>query len=98
MENNANGKKPEMVDWYNPSQLLSTAVKTAISTVIGENADPRLITAADIGNIINPDFISLLFRFFKISVPVESVRVIEKSAVGHGGGYQSRVGVFADNC
>jgi len=46
MENNTNGKKPEMVDWYNPSQLLNTAVKTAISTVIGENADPRLVTAA----------------------------------------------------
>jgi len=46
MENNANGKKPEMVDWYNPSQLLKTAMKTAISTVIGENADPRLVTAA----------------------------------------------------
>jgi hypothetical protein len=33
----------KMTDWYNPSQLLDTAKKTAISTIIGENADPRLI-------------------------------------------------------
>ncbi len=49
MENNANGAKPEMVDWYNPSQLLNTAVKTTISTIVGENADPRLVTAAATG-------------------------------------------------
>ena len=46
-------EKPEeqqpMVDWYNPWQLLDTAKKTAISTIIGENADPRLVTAAATG-------------------------------------------------
>ena len=35
-----------MVGWYDPSQLLDTATKTVISTIIGENADPRLVTAA----------------------------------------------------
>ncbi len=38
-------KYPGMVDWYNPIQLLRTAKKTAISTIIGENADPRLVNA-----------------------------------------------------
>ncbi len=46
MKNEANDKKPKMVDWYNPSQLLNTGIKTAISTIIGENADPRLVNAA----------------------------------------------------
>jgi hypothetical protein len=36
----------EMVDWYNPWQLLDTGKKTVISTIIGENADPRLVSAA----------------------------------------------------
>jgi len=35
-----------MTDWYNPGQLLDTAKKTVISTIIGENADPRIVTAA----------------------------------------------------
>lgn len=39
-------KMTKMTDWYNPSQLLDTAKKTAISTIIGENADPRLVSAA----------------------------------------------------
>lgn len=39
-------EKPEMVEWYNPLQLLDTAKKTIISTIIGENADPRLVTAS----------------------------------------------------
>lgn len=42
---NAN-KKPKMVDWYDPRQLLDTARKTFISTTIGENADPRLVAAS----------------------------------------------------
>ncbi|MDQ3181531.1 MAG: hypothetical protein M3Q33_13550, partial [Acidobacteriota bacterium] len=36
-------EKPKMVEWYNPSQLKNTAIKTVISTIIGENADPRLV-------------------------------------------------------
>lgn len=36
----------KMVEWYNPSQLLNTGIKTAISTIIGENADPRLVAAS----------------------------------------------------
>jgi Calcineurin-like phosphoesterase len=39
-------KKAEMVDWYDPRQLLDTARKTFISTTIGENADPRLVAAS----------------------------------------------------
>ncbi|HEY0429637.1 MAG TPA: hypothetical protein VGC76_17785 [Pyrinomonadaceae bacterium] len=39
-------EKPEMVDWYDPRQLLDTARKTFISTTIGENADPRLVAAS----------------------------------------------------
>lgn len=35
----------KMVAWYSPKQLLDTGVKTVISTIIGENADPRLISA-----------------------------------------------------
>ena len=35
-----------MTDWYNPWQLIDTAKKTTISTIIGENADPRTVTAA----------------------------------------------------
>ena len=35
----------KMVDWYSPVQLLDTAGKTALSTIIGEYADPRLGTA-----------------------------------------------------
>lgn len=34
-----------MTPWYHPPQLLSTAKKTVISTIIGENADPRLVGA-----------------------------------------------------
>lgn len=39
-------EKPEMVNWYDPRQLLDTARKTFISTTIGENADPRLVAAS----------------------------------------------------
>ena len=39
-------EKAQMVDWYDPRQLLDTARKTFISTTIGENADPRLIAAS----------------------------------------------------
>jgi len=46
MTNKANPKTAQMTDWYNPLQLIDTAKKTAISTIIGENADPRLISAA----------------------------------------------------
>lgn len=35
-------KKLNMVGWYDPAQLLDTAKKTAISTTVGEFADPRL--------------------------------------------------------
>jgi hypothetical protein len=34
-------EKPPMVGWYDFSQLKVTAIKTAISTIIGEYADPR---------------------------------------------------------
>lgn len=39
-------EKPEMVNWYDPRQLIDTARKTFISTTIGENADPRLVAAS----------------------------------------------------
>jgi hypothetical protein len=39
-------EKPKMVNWYSPSQLKNTAIKTVISTIIGENADPRVIGAS----------------------------------------------------
>lgn len=35
-----------MTEWYNPKQLVNTGIKTAISTIIGENADPRLVSAS----------------------------------------------------
>ena len=35
-------EKLKMVGWYDPSQLLDTAKKTAISTTVGKFADPRL--------------------------------------------------------
>ncbi len=34
-------KKEKMVGWYDPGQLADTGKKTAISTIIGEYADPR---------------------------------------------------------
>lgn len=46
MANETKDNLPGMVDWYNPWQLLDTAKKTAISTIIGENADPRVVAAA----------------------------------------------------
>lgn len=47
MKNNATDTEmSKMTDWYNPLQLLDTGRKTVISTIIGENADPRLISAA----------------------------------------------------
>ncbi len=46
MSKNDPNERAEMVNWYSPSQLTDTAIKTIISTIIGENADPRLITAA----------------------------------------------------
>lgn len=46
MAKNEPFERAKMVEWYSPSQLKDTAVKTVISTIIGENADPRLITAA----------------------------------------------------
>ncbi|HQU84780.1 MAG TPA: metallophosphoesterase [Pyrinomonadaceae bacterium] len=39
-------KHEKMTEWYNPKQLLKTGIKTAISTIIGENADPRLVAAS----------------------------------------------------
>jgi hypothetical protein len=41
-----NAEMTEMTDWYNPTQLLDTAKKTMISTIIGANADPRLVSPA----------------------------------------------------
>ena len=41
MANTEKFEKPKMVGWYDFSQLRDTAIKTAISTVIGEYADPR---------------------------------------------------------
>ena len=38
-----------MVGWYNPTQLLETGKKTLISTIIGKNADPRLVAASTVG-------------------------------------------------
>ncbi|CAN5620219.1 hypothetical protein BH20ACI4_BH20ACI4_27550 [soil metagenome] len=46
MSENNPSERAQMVNWYSPSQLSDTAIKTVISTIIGENADPRLITAA----------------------------------------------------
>src|SRR5688500_5549587 len=46
MENKENYEKAKMVGWYDPTQLLKTGKKTVISTIIGENADPRLVNAA----------------------------------------------------
>ena len=39
-------EKAKMVEWYNPLQLKDTAIKTVISTIIGANADPRLVAAS----------------------------------------------------
>jgi len=36
-------EQAKMTEWYNPKQLLNTGVKNVISTIIGENADPRLV-------------------------------------------------------
>src|SRR5215204_530278 len=41
-----NDEMTKMTDWYNPTQLVDTAKKTMISTIIGANADPRLISPA----------------------------------------------------
>ena len=46
MADTKNGELPKMVEWYDPRQLLATARKTLISTVVGENADQRLVAAA----------------------------------------------------
>ncbi|HEX9930787.1 MAG TPA: hypothetical protein VGB02_19800 [Pyrinomonadaceae bacterium] len=35
-------KQAKMTGWYDPMQLLSTARKTVLSTLVGEYADPRL--------------------------------------------------------
>lgn len=35
----------DMVGWYDPGQLVNTGIMTAISTIIGEYADPRAGTA-----------------------------------------------------
>ena len=43
-------EKLKMVEWYSPTQLKDTAIKTIISTIIGENADPRLIAAVATAN------------------------------------------------
>lgn len=45
MNGTTNGRMP-MVDWYDPRQLIETGRKTAISSIVGENADPRLVNAA----------------------------------------------------
>src|ERR1043165_3900864 len=37
---------PKMVGWYDPAQLLDTAGKTVISTIVGENAAPPLPNAS----------------------------------------------------
>lgn len=45
MEKSKKDEMTRMVGWYDPSQLKDTAIKTVISTVIGANADPRLVAA-----------------------------------------------------
>src|SRR5215217_2177929 len=45
MASKENDEMTKMVGWYDPSQLKNTAIKTVISTVIGENADPCLVAA-----------------------------------------------------
>ncbi len=44
MSNATDYEGPPMVDWYDPSQLIDTGRKTAISSIVGENADPRLVS------------------------------------------------------
>ena len=46
MAKNDPKKRAGMVEWYSPWQLKDTAIMTVISTIIGENADPRLVSAA----------------------------------------------------
>src|SRR5437870_2456244 len=38
-------QRANMVGWYDPSQLVQTGVKVAVSTVFGRHADFRLIEA-----------------------------------------------------
>ena len=33
--------KPKMTNWYDPRQLIDTAIRTVISTTVGQYADPR---------------------------------------------------------
>ena len=38
-------QRANMVGWYDPSQLVQTGVKVAVSTVFGRHADSRVIEA-----------------------------------------------------
>lgn len=40
-------KRPDMVDWYSPSQLAKTAADTVVSTVLGSSIDTRRLQAGE---------------------------------------------------
>ena len=42
-------KRPAMVGWYDPGQLMNTAVQVVVSTLFSENADSRLLEAFTFG-------------------------------------------------
>lgn len=63
MSKQNSNKQAGMVEWYSPTQLSDTAVKTVISTIIGENADPRVISAATNDEFVFFDYTEELLEF-----------------------------------
>ena len=49
MSNTKEFERAKMVGWYDPTQLAQTGKRTLISTIIGENADPRLVASLATG-------------------------------------------------
>src|SRR5437016_6333739 len=49
-------KRAKMVGWYDPGQLLPTGIKVAVSTLFGQNADPRCIESLALPGEVHSDF------------------------------------------
>jgi hypothetical protein len=54
--NPARFKKANMVGWYDPGQLLPTGIDVAVSTLFGQNADPRRIESLAVPGEKHRDF------------------------------------------
>jgi hypothetical protein len=57
---NGESERLPMVDWYEPAQLLDTAVKTLLAMIVGQRSDQRIVQALASRR---PDYYDYTFRY-----------------------------------